>query len=135
MTTGSSQLGFRTMSSKVLFGENKTPNTRPKGLIVAACASGTGVGVVAIEDSSTTRFGTPLFDKDTHRNRRKFQRQDSSADRDQSASRLFPGGYGTQKFGFCLESGLLITQDLRRLSVEHSFKKNLVPGAFQRPDL
>src|SRR5437868_14696969 len=57
MTTGSSQLGFRTMSSKVLFGENKTPNTRPKGLIVAACASGTGVGVVAIEDSSTTRFG------------------------------------------------------------------------------
>src|SRR5215472_4362105 len=55
MTIGRSQLGFRTMSSNVFFGENKTPNTRPNGLIVA-CASGAGIGVVAIEDSSTTRL-------------------------------------------------------------------------------
>ena len=75
--TGSSQLGFRTMSSKVAFGEKKTPIARPTGLTTVcgcACASGIGVGVVAIEDSSTTRFGQRLLDWDTHGNRRKFQR-------------------------------------------------------------
>jgi len=48
---GSNQLGFRTMSSKVAFGEKKTPRTRPNGLIVAAGASAIGAGVVPIEDS------------------------------------------------------------------------------------
>src|ERR1700740_3700469 len=50
-TTGSTQLGFRTMSSKVAFGEKNTPMTRPNGLIAGcACASGAGIDVVvAIE--------------------------------------------------------------------------------------
>jgi hypothetical protein len=59
--TGSNQLGFRTMSSNVALGEKKTPTIRPNGLIVAAGASGTGVGVVAIEDASTTRFAEYHF--------------------------------------------------------------------------
>jgi len=41
------------MSSKVFFGEKKTPMIRPNGLI-EACAPGAGTGVAAIEDSSTT---------------------------------------------------------------------------------
>src|SRR5256714_12578503 len=45
---GSIQLGFRTMSSNVDFGEKNTPTIRPKGL-TAACASGAGRGVVAIQ--------------------------------------------------------------------------------------
>src|SRR5215471_12679378 len=53
--TGRIQLGFRTMSSNVAFGEKKTPAMRPKGLI-AARASGAGMVVVAIADSSTTDF-------------------------------------------------------------------------------
>jgi hypothetical protein len=57
ITSGSIQPGFLTMSSKVFPGENKTPTTRPNGLI-EACASGAGTGVVAIEDSSTTRLGS-----------------------------------------------------------------------------
>src|SRR5215469_11190626 len=67
---GSNQLGFRTMSSKVAFGEKKTPITRPNGLIVAAGAS--GIGVVAIEDSSTTRSGKQVLARTTHGNGRNF---------------------------------------------------------------
>jgi len=42
--------------------------------------------------------------------------------REQRSQREPPGwgGYMTQKFGFRLESGLLITQDLRRLSRERN---------------
>src|SRR6266576_2281846 len=47
--SGSTQLGFLTMSSKVFPGEKKTPITRANGLI-EACASGAGTAVVAIED-------------------------------------------------------------------------------------
>ena len=74
---GAIQPGFLAMSSNVAFGEKKTPTIRPIGLIDAwgcACDSGIGVGVVAIEESSTTRFGQRLLDWDTHGNRRKFQR-------------------------------------------------------------
>jgi len=60
------------MSSKVAFGEKKTPITRPNGLIVAAGAAVTGAGVVAIEDSSTTRFGKQVLARTTHRNGRNF---------------------------------------------------------------
>ena len=49
--TGNSQLGLRTMSSKVAFGENKTPTMRPSGEMDAR-GSAAGTGVVAIEDSS-----------------------------------------------------------------------------------
>jgi hypothetical protein len=59
-TTGATQEGFRAMSSKVLFGENKTPTIRLNGLI-EAWTSGTGTGVVAIEDSSTTRLRSTAF--------------------------------------------------------------------------
>src|SRR5262252_7277029 len=52
-TTGRTQLGLRTMSSKVALGENKTPIIRPRGDI-DACGSegapGTGAGMVAIEN-------------------------------------------------------------------------------------
>src|SRR6267142_4651081 len=50
-TTGSTQPGLRTMSSKVVFGEKNTPTTRPTGLIAGCdCASGAGIDVVvAIE--------------------------------------------------------------------------------------
>src|SRR6267142_7129077 len=50
-TTGSTQPGLRTMSSKVVFGEKNTPTTRPTGLIAGCdCASGAGMDVVvAIE--------------------------------------------------------------------------------------
>src|SRR6516164_1067276 len=52
-TTGRTQLGLRTMSSKVTLGENKTPMIRPSGDI-AACGSreapGPGAGMVAIEN-------------------------------------------------------------------------------------
>ena len=50
-TTGSTQLGFRTMSSNVAFGEKNTPTIRPIGLIAGCdCASGAGIdAVVAIE--------------------------------------------------------------------------------------
>src|SRR5947207_3760259 len=58
--SGSTQLGFLTMSSKVFSGEKKTPITRPNGLI-KACASGAGTAVVAIEDSSTTRLRGSAF--------------------------------------------------------------------------
>src|SRR6267143_3624718 len=53
-TIGATQEGFRAMSSNVFFGENNTPMILPIGPIVA-CASGAGTGVVAIEDSSTTK--------------------------------------------------------------------------------
>jgi hypothetical protein len=43
------------MSANVSFGENKTPKIRPTGLI-AGCASGAGIVVVAIENSSTTEY-------------------------------------------------------------------------------
>src|SRR6267143_584143 len=60
-TIGSTQLGFLAMSSKVFFGEKKTPTIRPNGLTVA-CAAGAGTGVVAIEDSFTTRlFSSALY--------------------------------------------------------------------------
>jgi hypothetical protein len=58
--TGVIQLGFRTMSSKVFPGEKRTPITRPNGL-TEACASGAGMGLVAIEDSSTTRLRSSSF--------------------------------------------------------------------------
>src|ERR1700704_3281785 len=46
-TTGSTQPGLRTMSSKVVFGEKNTPTTRPTGLIAGCdCASGPGIEVV-----------------------------------------------------------------------------------------
>src|SRR6267142_6118162 len=46
-TTGSTQLGLRTMSSKVVFGEKNTPITRPTALIAGCdCASGPGIDVV-----------------------------------------------------------------------------------------
>src|SRR3979411_1335273 len=50
-TTGSTQPGLRTMSSKVVFGEKNTPITRPTALIAGCdCASGPGMDVaVAIE--------------------------------------------------------------------------------------
>src|SRR5882757_3887538 len=50
-TTGSTQPGLRTMSSKVVFGEKNTPITRPTALIAGCdCASGPGIDVVvAIE--------------------------------------------------------------------------------------
>src|SRR5260370_8642035 len=50
-TTGSTQPGFRAMSSKVVFGEKNTPTIRPTGLIAGSdCASGAGIDVVvAIE--------------------------------------------------------------------------------------
>src|SRR4030081_2202481 len=50
-TSGTTQLGLRTMSSNVAFGEKNTPNTRPIGLIAGCdCASGAGKDVVvAIE--------------------------------------------------------------------------------------
>src|ERR1700726_282498 len=50
-TNGSTQLGLRTISSKVGFGEKNTPKTRPTGLIPGCdCASGAGTDVVvAIE--------------------------------------------------------------------------------------
>src|SRR6267143_2516364 len=54
-TRGSTQLGFLTMSAKVAPGEKKTPTTRENGLR-APCVSGAGMGLVAIEDSSTTRL-------------------------------------------------------------------------------
>src|SRR5712692_1191024 len=55
-TTGSTQLGFLTMSSNVAFGEKNTPMIRPMGLIAGCdCASGAGMDVVAIRGSSTTR--------------------------------------------------------------------------------
>src|SRR6185295_2809841 len=51
---GRIQLGLRTMSSKVAFGEKNTPVIRPNRLI-AACASGAGIDVVvAIAHTSTT---------------------------------------------------------------------------------
>src|SRR5260370_37893786 len=54
-TTGSTQLGFLTMSSNVAFGEKSTPMIRPMGLIAGCdCASGAGMDVVAIRCSSTT---------------------------------------------------------------------------------
>ena len=59
-TRGATQEGFLAMSSKVFFGENKTPMIRPNGLI-EACGSGAGIGVVAIQDSSTTRLGSSAF--------------------------------------------------------------------------
>src|SRR6266478_750069 len=65
-TSGSTQLGFLTMSSKVFPGEKKTPIIRPIGPIVA-CASGAAGGtavVVAIEDSSTTRLPVLPSDRD-----------------------------------------------------------------------
>src|SRR6266480_1320240 len=62
-TIGSTQLGFLTMSSKVFFGEKKTPMIRPNELIERACASEPGTGVVAIEDSSTTRFPKSAFSR------------------------------------------------------------------------
>src|SRR5215469_3921620 len=51
MAAGSSQLGLRTISSNVAFGENKTPTIRPTGEM-GACASEVeaGTGLVAIED-------------------------------------------------------------------------------------
>src|ERR1700756_1779907 len=49
-TTGSTQLGFLTMSSNVAFGEKNTPTIRPIGLIAGCdCASGAGMDAVAIE--------------------------------------------------------------------------------------
>src|SRR5260370_23331208 len=49
-TTGSTQLGFLTMSSNVAFGEKNTPTIRPIGLIAGCdCASGAGIDAVAIE--------------------------------------------------------------------------------------
>jgi len=59
-TIGATQLGFRAMSSKVLFGEKRTPKIRPNELI-EACASGAGTGIVAIEDSFTTRLRSSAF--------------------------------------------------------------------------
>jgi hypothetical protein len=50
MIRGRAQVGFRTMSSKVAFGEKSTPISLPTGEI-DACASGTAAGIVAIEDS------------------------------------------------------------------------------------
>src|ERR1700739_1410632 len=84
--TGSSQLGLRTMSSKVAFGEKKTPITRPNGLTAAcgcAWASGIGVGVVAIGTPPPQDVHIQVHARGTHGNRRKFQRRDCSADRDQ----------------------------------------------------
>src|SRR5215472_3975266 len=81
-STGSSQLGFRTMSSKVALGEKNTPTIRPSELIGAggcACASDIGVGVVAIENSSTTDLKLPVLDRSTHRNWGKFQADFSSS--------------------------------------------------------
>src|SRR3984893_15247057 len=47
--TGSTQLGFRTMSSNVAVGEKKIPITRPNGLIAGCdCASGAGRDVVVV---------------------------------------------------------------------------------------
>src|SRR5437879_5509411 len=101
MPTGSSQPGFRTMSSKVAFGEKKTPITRPSGLIVAARASAIGAGVVAIcgllppQDSPKR----PL-DKNTHRNRRRFQRRDCSPDGDHTPDRKAgAGAAGAERLG------------------------------------
>src|SRR6266481_370606 len=72
-TTGRTQLGFLTMSSKVFPGEKKTPITRANGLR-EACASGAGTGVVAIEDSSTTRLrSTAFFRGTTHGHQGIFQ--------------------------------------------------------------
>src|SRR5882762_3688047 len=46
-TTGSTQPGLRTTSSKVVFGEKNTPITRPTALIAGCdCASGPGIDVV-----------------------------------------------------------------------------------------
>src|SRR6267143_3807166 len=78
-TIGSTQPGFLTMSSNVFFGEKKTPVMRPNGLTVAS-ASDAGTGVVAIEDSSTTRLRSSAFSRGTtHEHRGIFQRGDSSA--------------------------------------------------------
>src|ERR1700687_5246965 len=50
-TTGSTQLGFLTMSSNVAFGEKNTPMIRPIGLIAGCdCASGAGRDVVVAID-------------------------------------------------------------------------------------
>src|SRR5438552_3978570 len=59
---GAIQLGLRTISSNVFFGEKSTPKILATALS-EGCASGVGVatGVVAIEDSSTTRLRTASF--------------------------------------------------------------------------
>src|SRR4029077_5016272 len=51
---GRTQVGFRTISSKVALGEKKVPMRRPKEEI-EAWGSAAGMGDVAIEDSLTTR--------------------------------------------------------------------------------
>src|SRR5450432_4057183 len=65
MLVGKIQLGFRTMSSKVGFGEKNTPMIRPKGEMEAcgplaeAWDSGVGIGVVATEIS----FGASSYSR------------------------------------------------------------------------
>src|SRR5579859_4659524 len=73
---GSSQLGLRTMSSKVAFGEKKTPMIRPKGLTNAcgcACASGIGAGCSHPRTPPPQDLKLLALDRNTHADRRKFQ--------------------------------------------------------------
>src|SRR5260370_9068578 len=62
-TIGATQEGFRAMSSKVLFGENRTPLIRPNEPIVP-CASATVAGFVAIEHTSTPTLRSPFPSQD-----------------------------------------------------------------------
>src|SRR5207244_12057265 len=93
MPTGSSQPGFRTMSSKVAFGEKKTPITRPSGLIVAARASYIGPAHVDI-GGRLPRQDSPKrpLDQNTHRNRRRIQRRARSPDEEHPQPRRTGAG-------------------------------------------
>src|SRR5580704_15341209 len=59
------------MSSKVFFGEKRTPKMRANGLR-DACASGARAGIVAIEGSSTTELRVTAFWKALRRSAGKY---------------------------------------------------------------
>jgi len=70
---GATQLGLRTMSSNVAFGEKKTPKIRAIGES-EACGSGAGTGgaIVAIEDPHhESEFDLPL-NGSTREQRKKY---------------------------------------------------------------
>src|SRR5882724_5234048 len=57
-TRGASQLGLRTMSSNVLFGEKNTPSIRATAPIEGCGSGDIGAAIVTIKDSSTTDLGS-----------------------------------------------------------------------------
>src|SRR5580658_10075021 len=110
---GKSQLGFLTTSSKVFWGENRTPKTRLIAFIRGdgSGASGETAVLVAMGISSTTKFRCTRCKNNTQERNERFQWADSSLVRRD-----------------CQEGALRGRSNLPRPSGKHRLNAPALPG-------